>query len=58
MTYYTFEYQIDRGPNAWARYGTETIQLGPYASEEEAWDGLEATKSPEPVETARIVRVD
>ena len=56
MTYYTFEYLIDRGPGAWARFTIETIQLGPCESEEDAWKSLAATI--ETVETASIVRVD
>jgi hypothetical protein len=56
--YYTFEIPIDRSPEAWERYATETQQLGPYASEQEAWDGLAATRGEETAAAARIVRID
>ncbi len=56
--YYTFEYPIDRGPNAWARYATETQQLGPYNTYAEAWAGFTATHSEQLAKLAWIIRVD
>jgi hypothetical protein len=58
MPYYTFEFQIDRGPDAWERHATETQQFGPCASEAEAWESLRATRGDDAAESARIVRVD
>jgi hypothetical protein len=56
--YWTFELPSDRGPAAWARYGTETIQIGPFETEAEAWDSLRASYGEDRANLAKLARID
>lgn len=56
--YVTFKVPNDRGPEAWERYATDTMQIGPCETEAAAWDSLAATVGELRADASEIVCVD